>query len=118
MMQSVAGGAHFGGGLWISARDRARFGLLMQRNGKRGAKQLLSGDWIRLTRTPTSVQPAYGFMNQHMNTDRRLWPSPRRRRTRMPATAPTSSKRWIEGDALDAFLQKIRRAALGRLQGR
>lgn len=34
MMQSVSGGGHFGGGLFISAMDQARFGLLFARNGR------------------------------------------------------------------------------------
>jgi hypothetical protein len=32
-MQSVSGGGHFGGGLFISALDHARMGLLFLRNG-------------------------------------------------------------------------------------
>lgn len=80
MMQSVAGGAHFGGGLWISARDHARFGLLTLRQGKWGGRQLLSENWVKLARTPTPVQPTYGFMNWYLNTGRKLWPS-------APATA-------------------------------
>jgi CubicO group peptidase (beta-lactamase class C family) len=34
MMQSVSGGGHFGGGLFINTLDHARFGLLFLRNGK------------------------------------------------------------------------------------
>ncbi|MGB0514802.1 MAG: serine hydrolase domain-containing protein, partial [Wenzhouxiangellaceae bacterium] len=32
-MQSVSGGGHYGGGMFISARDHARFGLLMENRG-------------------------------------------------------------------------------------
>jgi CubicO group peptidase (beta-lactamase class C family) len=118
MVQSVAGGAHFGGGLWISARDHARFGLLTLRNGKWDGRQLISEDWVKLARTPTPVQPTYGFMNWYLNTDKKLWPS-----------APSSSfahigngtnmiycdpendlvviLRWIENGAIDGFLQRL-----------
>ena len=34
MVQSVSGGGHWGGGMFISARDQARFGLLTLRRGK------------------------------------------------------------------------------------
>src|SRR5580704_6590128 len=34
MMQSVSGGGHFGGGLFISALDHARYGLLFLRKGR------------------------------------------------------------------------------------
>jgi hypothetical protein len=46
MMQSVSGGGHFGGGLFISAADQARFGLLFLREGNWNGKQLLSGQWV------------------------------------------------------------------------
>src|SRR2546425_3467382 len=31
---SVPGGSHWGGGLWMSTRDHARFGLLIHRGGQ------------------------------------------------------------------------------------
>jgi CubicO group peptidase (beta-lactamase class C family) len=61
-IQSVSGGGHWGGGLWASTRDHARFGLLLQRNGKWGDKQLLSERWIRESTTPSAVRPGYGFL--------------------------------------------------------
>src|SRR5690606_28673083 len=36
---SVSGGTRWGGGLWISARDEARFGYLFLRNGRWKDKQ-------------------------------------------------------------------------------
>ncbi|MFQ5638951.1 MAG: hypothetical protein ACE5IR_13280 [bacterium] len=33
-MKSVSGGGHWGGGMWISTRDMARFGYLFLRRGK------------------------------------------------------------------------------------
>ena len=52
-MQSVSGGAHWGGGMWISARDLARFGLLTLRRGKWKDRQILSEAWIAQALTPT-----------------------------------------------------------------
>jgi CubicO group peptidase (beta-lactamase class C family) len=34
MIESVSGGGHFGGGIFINALDQARFGLLFARKGK------------------------------------------------------------------------------------
>ena len=64
IIQSVSGGGHWGGGMFINAYDMARFGLLTARNGKWGNKQLLSTEFIRQAKTPTSVQPTYGFMGK------------------------------------------------------
>jgi CubicO group peptidase (beta-lactamase class C family) len=70
LVQSVAGGAHWGGGMFISARDMARFGLLTLRKGRWGDKQILSEKWIQLATTPGTAQGggAYGFMNYFLNT--------------------------------------------------
>ena len=46
MMQSVSGGGHHGGGIFINTMDQARFGLLFLRNGKWKNRQLLSEKWI------------------------------------------------------------------------
>jgi CubicO group peptidase (beta-lactamase class C family) len=75
LVQSVSGGAHWGGGMWISARDMARFGYLTLRNGRWRDRQLLSEEWIRLARTAGAAQETYGFMNFFPNTGRRLLPS-------------------------------------------
>ena len=80
MIQSVSGGGHFGGGLFINAYDMARFGLLTLRKGNWNGKQIISEDWIKKATTPTSVNTGYGFMNYFLNTDRKMYPS-------APATA-------------------------------
>ncbi|XOV87241.1 MAG: serine hydrolase domain-containing protein [Pseudomonadota bacterium] len=60
-VQSVSGGAHWGGGLWISTLDHARFGLLYLREGRWGKRQLLPGEWIRESLRPCAIRPDYGF---------------------------------------------------------
>lgn len=62
MIQSVSGGAHFGGGLVISTLDHARFGLLLARNGIWNGKQLISGEWIRMATKPSPANINYGYM--------------------------------------------------------
>ena len=117
-VQSVSGGGHWGGGMFISARDMARFGLLTARNGKWSNKQILSQEFIKMARTPTSVQPTYGFMNWFLNTDKKLYPNaPANTFTHVgngtniiyadPENDLVIVLRWIENDKIDGFLQKI-----------
>src|SRR5690606_22922659 len=73
-MQSVSGGGHWGGGLWMSARDMARFGYLYLRGGRWRDRQVLSREWVRMATTPTPLQPTYGYM-WWLNTGRALYPS-------------------------------------------
>lgn len=74
-VQSVSGGGHWGGGMFIHAADMARFGLLTLRNGKWKDRQLLSEQWISQALTPTSVKKDYGYMNWFLNTDRMFLPN-------------------------------------------
>ena len=62
MMQSVSGGGHFGGGLFINTLDQARFGLLFLRKGKWKNDQLISEAWINAARQPSTANKEYGFM--------------------------------------------------------
>lgn len=73
-MQSVSGGGHFGGGMFISTADHARFGLLFQRRGNWQGEQLLPPDWMDTITEPTPVQRNYGLM-WWLNTDRESVPS-------------------------------------------
>jgi CubicO group peptidase (beta-lactamase class C family) len=61
-MQSVSGGGHFGGGLFINTLDHARFGLFFLRNGQWAGRQILSADWIDQLRQPAEAKPDYGYM--------------------------------------------------------
>jgi CubicO group peptidase (beta-lactamase class C family) len=74
LVQSVSGGAHWGGGMFISARDMARFGLLTLRRGRWGDRQILSTQWLAQATTP-GVNEAYGYMNFFLNTGRRALPA-------------------------------------------
>lgn len=121
LMQSVSGGSHWGGGLFINAYDQARFGYLTLRNGKWKDKQIISEAWLKMASTPTPVQPTYGFMNFYLNTDKKLYAS-------APATAfahigagsnivyvdPENDliivARWIEGNAMNGLVEKVLKA--------
>ncbi len=118
LMQAVGGGGHWGGGMFISAYDQARFGLLTLRNGKWGDRQILSEAWLRRARTPTPVQPTYGFMNFFLNTGKRPMPSAPESTfwhlgngTNAIICDPENDlvvvARWIEGGALDGLMQRV-----------
>jgi CubicO group peptidase (beta-lactamase class C family) len=62
MMQSVSGGGHSGGGIFISAIDQARFGLLFLRKGKWKNQQLLSEKWVNAAHQSSSSNKEYGYM--------------------------------------------------------
>jgi CubicO group peptidase (beta-lactamase class C family) len=118
-IQSVSGGGHWGGGMFISARDLARFGYLFLRNGKWHERHLVSERWIAQARKPGTANAEYGYMNWFLNTGRKPVPS-------VPESSVTFRGngqnivyvdwendlvvvvRWItSGDALDAFLGKV-----------
>lgn len=61
-MQSVSGGGHFGGGLFINTLDHARMGLLFLRNGNWQGRQIIPESWITAMRKPTPAKPDYGYM--------------------------------------------------------
>ncbi len=61
-MQSVSGGGHSGGGLFISTIDHAKFGLLFLNEGNWDGNQLISKEWIEMATTASSPNPNYGFM--------------------------------------------------------
>jgi len=70
----VSGGAHWGGGLWISALDLARIGQLCLRGGQWGARRVISPQWIEEMWAPCRVKPNYG-LSWWLNDDRTVWPA-------------------------------------------
>ena len=68
MMQSVSGGGHHGGGIFINTLDHARFGLLFLRNGKWKDQQLLSENWINAVQQSSVTNKNYGYL-WWLNTD-------------------------------------------------
>ena len=61
-MQSVSGGGHSGGGLFINTYDQARFGLLFLSQGQWNGKKIIPKDWIEKATTPSKANENYGFM--------------------------------------------------------
>jgi hypothetical protein len=118
-MQSVSGGGHWGGGMFIDSWDLARFGYLFLRDGRWQDRQIISPQWIAKARTPGADKDDYGYCNWFLNTGRKALPS-------APASSVTFRGngqnivyidrdndllivvRWIDrGDALDQFIGKV-----------
>jgi CubicO group peptidase (beta-lactamase class C family) len=118
-MQSVTGGGHWGGGMFIDAYDMARFGYLFLRDGNWNGRAIVTKKWIEMARTPGPANATYGFANWFLNTDRKALPA-------APASAVyfegngnniiyidwdhdiVAVVRWIRaGDALNEFLDKM-----------
>ncbi|MDJ1473751.1 serine hydrolase domain-containing protein [Xanthocytophaga flava] len=117
-VQSVSGGGHWGGGMFINAYDMARFGLLTLHKGNWNGKQLISTQWVAQALTPTTPEPTYGYMNWFLNTDKKYLPS-------APVTAfahigngtnmiyvdPEHElvvvARWIDNKALDGMVKRV-----------
>jgi hypothetical protein len=117
-VQSVSGGGHWGGGMFINAYDMGRFGLLTLHRGSWNGRQLISEQWVRQSLTPTSANPTYGYMNWFVNTDHKMLPS-------APLTAfvhigngtnfiyadpvhdLVAVVRWIENASMDGMVKRI-----------
>jgi len=129
MMQSVSGGGHWGGGMFISAHDQARFGLLTLRRGKWGEEQILSEKWVTMALTPTPANGGYGFMNWFLNTGQRMLPSAPENAfchlgngTNMVCAFPDQDlvvvARWIKNGAMDQFVGQVLGSIASRSAGK
>lgn len=72
-IQSVSGGGHWGGGLWIHSWDLARWAYLYLREGEWDGEQILSREWLSRATEPCDIKPEYGYL-LWLNTNRKLWP--------------------------------------------
>lgn len=75
-MASVAGGTRWGGGMWISTYDMARFGLLWLRGGTWGDRQIVPPAYVKMATTASAHGPDYGFL-WWLNTTGKWAGSPR-----------------------------------------
>jgi CubicO group peptidase (beta-lactamase class C family) len=116
-VQSVSGGGHWGGGIFIHAEDQARIGLLMMRRGRWGDRRLLSEHWIDLATTPCPIKPDYGFL-WWLNTDRASFPSASAESFFAigaggnltwidPANGFVAVMRWIDRASVDGFIARM-----------
>jgi CubicO group peptidase (beta-lactamase class C family) len=119
-MQSVSGGSHWGGGVFIHAFDQARIGLLMLRSGVWDGQRILSEDWIARMREPCPLFAQYGLL-WWLNTGRRLFPSASEGSYFAlgaggnltwidPENDIVAVLRWVDPAAQDGFIAAVMRA--------
>lgn len=116
-VQSVSGGAHWGGGMFISARDHARLGLLVARGGAWAGRQVLPAGWIKTMLSPSPTNPSYGLL-WWLNRGSARYPSvPEDSVFALGAggniiwISPNQDlvavMRWMDNTAVDAFLGQL-----------
>ena len=114
----VSGGGHWGGGMFISARDQARLGLLGLNKGKWDGKTILSDKWVAMARTPTVPNPGYGFCNWYLNTGKARYPAAREDSLSYNGDGANiifvdyqhdmvAVVRWIDGDKMKEFVRLL-----------
>jgi CubicO group peptidase (beta-lactamase class C family) len=117
-VQSVSGGGHWGGGMFIDSVDMARFGYLFLRNGRWKDRQIVSPKWIEMARTPGAQNATYGYANWYLNTGRKPLPSAPETAVRFVGNGSNiiyidwendivAVYRWIAGGALDKSIGRI-----------
>ena len=118
-MQSVTGGGHWGGGMFINAYDMARFGYLFLRNGKWEDRAIVTEKWIEMARKPGPANATYGFANWFLNTGRKPLPAAPESAVYFEGNGNNiiyidwdndivAVVRWIRGgEALNEFLAKM-----------
>jgi CubicO group peptidase (beta-lactamase class C family) len=122
-VQSVSGGSHWGGGVFIHARDQARIGLLLLRGGMWEGKRILSEAWIERMREPCTLYPQYGCL-WWLNTNQGLYPSGSPASYFAsgaggnltwidPANDIVAVMRWIDPAARDGLMQRVMAAIAG-----
>ena len=116
-VQSVSGGGHWGGGVFMHAQDQARIGLLMLNRGRWGAAQILPPSWIDASVTPCALNPRYGLF-WWLNSDGSYQPSAPRDSVFAsgaggnviwidPGHGLVAVLRWIDSAKLDAWIGRV-----------
>jgi len=117
-MQSVSGGGHSGGGIFINTLDHARFGLLFLNKGQWKDQQIISEKWVKSVQQPSQAFERYGYM-WWLNRGENNWNND------VPETVYYAAgfggnfividetndlvvvTRWLEPSKMGAFMQKI-----------
>jgi CubicO group peptidase (beta-lactamase class C family) len=115
-VQSVPGGGHWGGGLFIGARDHARVGLMVARGGRWGDRQILPESWVADMLKPSPANASYGLLWWLNQGPARRASAPA---TSVFAVGAGNNIIWIDPDHdLVAVLRWIDGAAVGGFMGR
>ncbi|TCZ66822.1 serine hydrolase domain-containing protein [Roseicella aquatilis] len=116
-VQSVSGGGHWGGGVFIHAEDQARIGQLVLQDGVWAGQRLLPEGWVAQCRTPCALNPQYGLL-WWLNTGRSRWPAASAESHCFlgaggnvtwvdPAAGIVAVLRWTDATRLDGFMAAV-----------
>ncbi len=116
-MASVPGGAHWGGGLFISSEDHARVGWLVRNQGVWSDVQIIPPEWITTMLTPCALNPVYGSL-WWLNTGKALFSEAPERSVNMMGAGQNlvwiaaeldlvCVMRWIDSSATDAVISRL-----------
>jgi CubicO group peptidase (beta-lactamase class C family) len=115
-VQSVPGGGHWGGGLFIGARDHARVGLMVARGGRWGDRQILPESWVAEMLKPSPANASYGLLWWLNQGPARRASAPA---TSVFAVGAGNNMIWIDPDHdLVTVMRWIDGAAVGGFMGR
>jgi CubicO group peptidase (beta-lactamase class C family) len=116
-VQSVSGGGHWGGGVFIHAEDQARIGQLMLNGGVWGGRRILPEGWVAESVKPLAIKPDYGLL-WWLNAGGAYQPSASRDSYFAigaggnvtwidPANDLVAVLRWMDMAQLDAFIGMV-----------
>ncbi len=116
-MESVSGGAHWGGGLWISSEDHAKVGQLMLNKGSWNGRQIISEEWMNACCTPCPLNQGYGYF-WWLNPNGETFPAASRSSVFMigvgtnlvwvdPENDLVVVARWLQKERVNGFVEKV-----------
>ena len=120
-VESVSGGGHSGGGLFISTEDHARFGMLYLSKGSWDGKQLLSESWIEKATTASAANQNYGYLWWLNKKGPRYWEEAAENIyyaagfggnfiVVIPDQDVVVVTRWLEPSKVTSFMEKVLKA--------
>ncbi|MCO6417726.1 beta-lactamase family protein [Siccirubricoccus sp. KC 17139] len=120
LVQSVSGGGHWGGGVFIHAEDQARIGQLCLQDGVWEGRRLLPEGWVAACRTPCALNPHYGLL-WWLNTGRTRWPAASEGSFCFsgaggnitwvdPESGVVAVLRWVDPTQLNGFMERVGQA--------
>ena len=120
-VQSVSGGGHWGGGVFIHAEDQALVGQLTLQDGIWDGTRLLPEGWVAQCATACPLNPHYGLL-WWLNTGRSRWPAASAASWCFlgaggnvtwvdPEAGTVAVLRWVDATRLDGFMAAVAAAA-------
>ena len=116
-VQSVSGGGHWGGGVFMHAEDQALIGQLTLQDGVWDGRRLLPAGWVAQCATACPLNPHYGLL-WWLNTGRTRWPSASAGSWCFsgaggnvtwvdPEAGIVAVLRWVDATRLDGFMAAV-----------